>query len=73
MARDKTPPLDEAWKLTAEVSMIVDFIKKSRQMHQEIIKMDELGKFSPEARPFLIGKLKGQIKDIENVIERLSE
>jgi len=73
MARDKTPALDEAWKLTAEVSMIVDFIKKSRQMYQEIIKMDELGKFSPEARPFLIGKLKGTINQIEKVITRLEE
>lgn len=71
MARDKTPPLDDAWKLTAEVSMIVDFIKKSRQMYEEIIKMDELGKFSPEARPFLVGKLKSTIKQIQKTIDRL--
>ena len=73
MALDKTPPLDEAWRLTAEVSMIVDFIKKSRQMYEEIIKMDELGKFSPEARPFLIGKLKSTVKQIQKVIDRLEE
>jgi len=35
--------------------------------------MDELGKFSPEARPFLIGKLKGTINQIEKVITRLEE
>jgi ParB/RepB/Spo0J family partition protein len=71
MARDKTPPLDEAWKLATEVSVFVDFIKKSRQMYEEVIKMDELGKFSPEARPFLVGKLKSTVRQIEKVIERL--
>ncbi len=71
IAIDKTPSLDEAWKLTAEVSMIVDFIKKSRQMYEEVIKMDDLGKFSPEARPFIIGKLKSTVKQIEKVIDQL--
>ncbi len=73
MAQDKTPPLDEAWRLTAEVSMIVDFIKKSRQMYEEVIKMDDLGKFSPEARPFIVGKLKAQTRLIEQVIDHLEE
>jgi ParB-like chromosome segregation protein Spo0J len=54
-----------------EVSVFVDFIKKSRQMYEEVIKMDELGKFSPEARPFLVGKLKSTVRQIEKVIERL--
>jgi len=71
MANEKTPPLDEAWKLTAEVSMILEFVKKANQMPDEIIKMDELGKFSPEARPFLAGKLKSLVKKYQKAIEHL--
>jgi len=71
MAREKTPAMDEAWRLTLEVSMMLNFIKKSREMYDEAVKMDEIGKFAPEARPFIARKLRQLVNDYERLIERL--
>lgn len=71
MAREKTPAMDEAWRLTVEVSMMLNFIKKSREMYEEAVKMDEIGKFAPEARPFIARKLRQLVNDYEKLIERL--
>ena len=56
-----------------EVSMMLNFIKKSREMYQEAVKMDEIGKFSPEARPFIARKLRQLVKDYSKLIEQLEE
>jgi ParB family chromosome partitioning protein len=70
-ALDKTAPPDEVWRLTVEVSMLLNFIKKSREMYEEAVKMDEIGKFAPEARPFIAQKLRRLVSDYQKLIERL--
>jgi hypothetical protein len=53
--------------------MLLDYLQTSRKMAEEAIKMDELGKFAPEAREFVARKAKLMVTAWQQVIDRLEK
>jgi ParB family chromosome partitioning protein len=71
MSVSKEPSIGEMWEMTTEVKMILDYLKSSRKMAQEALKMDEVGKFSPEARLFVARKARRMVEAWQGVVDKL--
>lgn len=69
--KDRTPPADAMWKETAEVKILLDYLGAARKMAKEAAKMDELGKFAPEARSFVASKIRAMADAWYEVAENL--
>ena len=69
---DREPSPGDVFEMTVEVKMIVDYLKTStKQMTQEVLKMYSIGKFSPEAVPFVVREAKKMVQAWQNVIDEL--
>lgn len=69
ISKDKST--GDLWAMTTEVKMILDYLQTSRKMAEEAIKMDEMGKFAPEARSFVARKAAMMIEAWQKVIDKL--
>ena len=69
---DKTPSPGALFEMTVEVKMIIDYLKTSRkQMVGEVRKMYEVGKFSPEAVPFILREARMMVQKWQELITEL--
>jgi ParB family chromosome partitioning protein len=71
LSHSKEPSIGEVWEMTIEVKMMLDYFKSSRKMAQEALKMDDMGKFSPEAREFVARKARIMVEAWQGVVDRL--
>ena len=67
---DKKSP-GQKWETTIEVKSALNYIQANYRITAEIIRMDALGKFSPEARAFIARKTALMVEAWQKVIARL--
>jgi ParB family chromosome partitioning protein len=64
---------DEDWRKSPTVAQMLRYIQQYREDVKRMRDAVKAGKLAPEAKPFMVGKLRGLIQDIETLIALLEE
>lgn len=63
----------QSWDQTPDVKLMLSYIKASKENAYKTTDMDTAGKFAPEARPFMVTKIKGMISAWNETITTLEK
>jgi ParB-like chromosome segregation protein Spo0J len=69
----RQPRADEDWRKSPTVAQMLRYIQQYREDVKRMRDAVKAGKLAPEAKPFMVGKLRGLIQDIETLIALLEE
>lgn len=74
LSNSKEPTAGAVFEMALEVKMIIDYLRTSRkQMVSEVRKMYEVGKFSPEAVPFVMREARMMVEAWQKLIDDLED